>query len=52
MHATLALMQQYGFPAVHRVQLDTLQVNLVAVRDHCYGCTAGDGSSCGGALRA
>jgi radical SAM/Cys-rich protein len=22
----------------------------VAVRDHCYGCTAGQGSSCGGAL--
>lgn len=24
--------------------------NAVAVRDHCYGCTAGQGSSCGGAL--
>lgn len=24
----------------------------IAVRDHCYGCTAGQGSSCGGALRA
>jgi radical SAM/Cys-rich protein len=24
--------------------------NPVAVRDHCYGCTAGQGSSCGGAL--
>jgi radical SAM/Cys-rich protein len=24
----------------------------VAVRDHCYGCTAGQGSSCGGALHA
>ena len=23
----------------------------VAVRDHCYGCTAGQGSSCGGALQ-
>ncbi|MFB6260474.1 MAG: DUF3641 domain-containing protein, partial [Thiohalorhabdaceae bacterium] len=22
----------------------------VVVRDHCYGCTAGQGSSCGGAL--
>ena len=22
----------------------------VAVADHCYGCTAGQGSSCGGAL--
>jgi len=24
----------------------------IAVRDHCYGCTAGQGSSCGGALDA
>ena len=24
--------------------------NPIAVRDHCYGCTAGQGSSCGGAL--
>ena len=24
----------------------------IAVRDHCYGCTAGQGSSCGGALHA
>ena len=23
----------------------------IEVRDHCYGCTAGNGSSCGGALR-
>ena len=22
----------------------------VVVKDHCYGCTAGQGSSCGGAL--
>jgi hypothetical protein len=22
----------------------------IAVADHCYGCTAGQGSSCGGAL--
>jgi radical SAM/Cys-rich protein len=28
MHATLHLMQKYGFPALHRGQLDTLQVNL------------------------
>ncbi len=27
-----------------------LQGNTVAVADHCYGCTAGQGSSCGGAL--
>lgn len=24
--------------------------NPIAVKDHCYGCTAGQGSSCGGAL--
>jgi hypothetical protein len=24
--------------------------NPIAVADHCYGCTAGQGSSCGGAL--
>jgi len=22
----------------------------IAIMDHCYGCTAGSGSSCGGAL--
>jgi len=27
-----------------------LDGNPIAVRDHCYGCTAGQGSSCGGAL--
>ncbi len=33
---------------------DLLKTNLnnipIAVADHCYGCTAGQGSSCGGAL--
>ena len=28
MHATLPLMRQYGFPALHRARLETLQVNL------------------------
>ncbi len=28
-----------------------LEGNIVQVADHCYGCTAGQGSSCGGALR-
>ena len=27
-----------------------LDDSAIAVRDHCYGCTAGQGSSCGGAL--
>ncbi|TXG78562.1 MAG: radical SAM/Cys-rich domain protein [Rhodocyclaceae bacterium] len=29
-----------------------LDGNPIAVMDHCYGCTAGQGSSCGGALAA
>jgi radical SAM/Cys-rich protein len=29
-----------------------LNGNPIAVRDHCFGCTAGQGSSCGGALDA
>ena len=27
-----------------------LEGNPIVVREHCYGCTAGQGSSCGGAL--
>ena len=27
-----------------------LEGNAIVVRDHCFGCTAGQGSSCGGAL--
>lgn len=37
---------------VHLSDLLDLELagNPIAVRDHCYGCTAGQGSSCGGAL--
>jgi hypothetical protein len=28
----------------------TLTGNPIVTRDHCYACTAGQGSSCGGAL--
>ena len=51
--------QMLGLPLVvqgrkrtHLSQLigSDLSGNPVAVRDHCYGCTAGQGSSCGGAL--
>ncbi len=31
---------------------EDLRGNPIVVRDHCYGCTAGQGSSCGGALVA
>ncbi|HSH06976.1 MAG TPA: arsenosugar biosynthesis radical SAM (seleno)protein ArsS, partial [Burkholderiales bacterium] len=51
--------QMLGLPLVvdgrARTQLSELigrdlAGNPIAVRDHCYGCTAGQGSSCGGAL--
>jgi radical SAM/Cys-rich protein len=53
--------QMLGIPIVGadrpRLHLrDLLAVDVegttVAVADHCYGCTAGQGSSCGGALAA
>ena len=31
---------------------EDLEGKPIAVRDHCYGCTAGQGSSCSGALAA
>ncbi len=51
--------QMLGLPLQHGTQLRThlrelmdvdLLGNPIVVRDHCYGCTAGQGSSCGGAL--
>ncbi len=43
-----------GRPQVHLRELigRDLTGNPIAVADHCYGCTAGQGSSCGGALTA
>jgi hypothetical protein len=29
---------------------EDLDGSPIVVADHCYGCTAGQGSSCGGAL--
>ncbi len=31
-------------------RLDTLRAKPISVAEHCYGCTAGAGSSCGGVL--
>lgn len=51
--------QMLGLPLVadgnRRLSLKSLlgrnlEGNAVVVKDHCYGCTAGQGSSCGGAL--
>ncbi len=53
--------QMLGLPLQHGNTLRThvrdlidvdLQGNAIVVKDHCYGCTAGQGSSCGGALDA
>ena len=44
--------QWKGKPRVHLRELIGADVdrNAIVVKDHCYGCTAGQGSSCGGAL--
>jgi len=41
-----------GRPRVHLRDLAGVDLanNPIVVKDHCYGCTAGQGSSCGGAL--
>ena len=45
-------LKVHGKPRTHIA--DTLGADLdgnpIVVREHCYGCTAGQGSSCGGAL--
>ncbi|MGQ0523951.1 MAG: arsenosugar biosynthesis radical SAM (seleno)protein ArsS [Betaproteobacteria bacterium] len=45
-------LQWKGRPRVHLRELigANLEDNAIVVKDHCYGCTAGQGSSCGGAL--
>ncbi|HFD32568.1 MAG TPA: radical SAM/Cys-rich domain protein [Gammaproteobacteria bacterium] len=35
---------------LERLDVDTLDSLKIYIADHCYGCTAGQGSSCGGAL--
>lgn len=52
--------QQLGLPLgagkdqrhLSDISVATLRGEQVRVADHCYGCTAGQGSSCGGALNA
>ena len=45
-------LRHRGRPQVHLRDLTShdLTGNPIVVKDHCYGCTAGQGSSCGGAL--
>ncbi len=47
-------MRVNGSPRVHISELKGREMAgiPIAVLDHCYGCTAGQGSSCGGALSA
>ncbi len=45
-------LARHGRPRVHLRELTgaDLTGHPIVVKDHCYGCTAGQGSSCGGAL--
>ena len=45
-------LEQGAAQRVHISALDVsaLEKRAISVADHCYGCTAGQGSSCGGAL--
>ncbi|HHJ17144.1 MAG TPA: radical SAM/Cys-rich domain protein [Gammaproteobacteria bacterium] len=45
-------LEQGTAQRVHISDLDVaaLEKRAITVADHCYGCTAGQGSSCGGAL--
>jgi MoaA/NifB/PqqE/SkfB family radical SAM enzyme len=48
----LGLDAGIGEGRVHLSELVSSDFNAqsIVVMDHCYGCTAGQGSSCGGAL--
>jgi hypothetical protein len=49
MHSTLPLLRNSDFPRIRRISVD-LTDREIGVMDHCYGCTAGQGPGCGGAL--
>jgi len=46
-------LERRAIPRLSLAQLfgENLEGNPVRVADHCFGCTAGQGSSCGGALK-
>jgi radical SAM/Cys-rich protein len=51
----LGLPLQHGTglkPHLRDLMSHDLLGNPIVVKDHCYGCTAGQGSSCGGALES
>ena len=41
-----------GRPHLRDLLAEDIEGRAIAVADHCYGCTAGQGSSCGGALKS
>ena len=43
-------LKGYKYPHLRDLINNELNNNPIVVADHCYGCTAGQGSSCGGAL--
>jgi radical SAM/Cys-rich protein len=50
-HQALNLPLEDGLPRhIRDFDLDALQNRRIRLADHCYGCTAGGGSSCGGSL--
>lgn len=48
----LALPSTESRPHLRDLLTTELKGRSIRVADHCYGCTAGQGSSCGGALEA
>ena len=43
-------IEQTDRPHISQIKPDALERSPIRVADHCYGCTAGAGSSCGGAF--
>lgn len=49
----IPLLNQNGKPLrIEDISADSLEGEPIMVGNHCYGCTAGSGSSCGGSLIA
>jgi len=46
----LALQNKANLPNISNITLKDLAENEINTANHCYGCTAGQGSSCSGAI--
>ncbi|RBA23571.1 arsenosugar biosynthesis radical SAM (seleno)protein ArsS [Herminiimonas fonticola] len=49
-HASAMAQLREGRPHLRSLLREDIDGRAIRVADHCYGCTAGQGSSCGGAL--